>query len=829
MARHTRGYYILAKAIDQEELRRKEREKVTNKLYPPKPEEKKAEKVNESKYAIHISNMKTGKSHGKILIHAVDDENANYQAKKIVGYKPYRGMKIDKVAKHEEPKKKEWKQVPGIAFYEDALSESVMSTLHLLVSEKMPKDHEVDKLVSATRHEAIVSSSNGKETIHHHLTRGHGGWDYSHADKVQKEEVVTERAADTEFGSGSQMRAGATPPARKFKVVHRTTGAVRGIHNTAQDAVAHHNALSDKGSHKVVVETAPPGAKYERMVKHIKGKHPSEEQKKIAYATAWKRYKESNPVKEEKEEKSPFDASKYPHAHRKDGPYSRVRHLARMALKKQIDKKKVEDEVKEETVNEIHSVKSSAGDAEYKKALAKFLKKNKPVQGKYHKPRKGEKLNQFTAREEVELGEAKCLATHGDVSVHSHSHTNDGSVIDVIKKGKKIASGDFDSGADSFFISHKSYKGQKSFDTAHAIAKHFANLKEAFSPTGTGDLGEFKHGQTKKWFNYGSHKDAWATKHNLPHQIHMSDKSVRYGHVKGTVAHVAVDENPDGTPKMETWPITKHSHYAQEGFYSAKDAADKEETINELSMQTKKSYVGSAEKSFRANPTKQRAVGIKRALGKIREAFGPTGARLINNKTGKVVKRVAANAVPKAAKTLKKNLRVGFTKKGVGQYMKKPSMSRMKFFKKLGEADEKSEPVQETLSGLHLVSIFKKGNIRLRIWQLSPAGFQYSLENVATGQKTFWQGSYDRLKNLLIGQGYTEEKMGMHVAMEDKKEDNIHTQINELVKSGAYPADPDVDTQDKRKPGDKVKANTGKKEPVTFEPGMDNITTTAQS
>lgn len=41
-------------------------------------------------------------------------------------------------------------------------------------------------------------------------------------------------------------------------------------------------------------EVAPPGDKYERMVKHIKGKNPSKKEKEIAYATAWKHYNKSN-------------------------------------------------------------------------------------------------------------------------------------------------------------------------------------------------------------------------------------------------------------------------------------------------------------------------------------------------------------------------------------------------------------------------------------------------------------------------------------------------------------------------------------------------------
>jgi hypothetical protein len=44
-------------------------------------------------------------------------------------------------------------------------------------------------------------------------------------------------------------------------------------------------------------------------------------------------------------------------------------------------------------------------------------------------------------------------------------------------KGKVVGKGDFDRGADSFFISMKGQKGQKSFDDAQDIADYFAKMK----------------------------------------------------------------------------------------------------------------------------------------------------------------------------------------------------------------------------------------------------------------------------------------------------------------------------------------------------------------
>ena len=61
-----------------------------------------------------------------------------------------------------------------------------------------------------------------------------------------------------------------------------------------------------------IVEKAPPGAKYERMVKHIKKGYSkdglSDKEKSIAYATAWKA--KNKAVKEEKEDESKAEEEK---------------------------------------------------------------------------------------------------------------------------------------------------------------------------------------------------------------------------------------------------------------------------------------------------------------------------------------------------------------------------------------------------------------------------------------------------------------------------------------------------------------------------------------
>ena len=78
-------------------------------------------------------------------------------------------------------------------------------------------------------------------------------------------------------------------------------------------------------------------------------------------------------------------------------------------------------------------------------------------------------------KEEVELGEAKQVLAHGGKG--QYKIVSDGGAISVMFKGKVVGKGDFDRGADSFFISMKGQKGQKSFDDAQDIADYFAKMK----------------------------------------------------------------------------------------------------------------------------------------------------------------------------------------------------------------------------------------------------------------------------------------------------------------------------------------------------------------
>ena len=73
----------------------------------------------------------------------------------------------------------------------------------------------------------------------------------------------------------------------------------------------------------------------------------------------------------------------------------------------------------------------------------------------------------------------------------------------------------------------------------------------------TEPLGAFKHKETKSTFHWWDTQDKWAKEHGFPHEIEVgpNKEHVRFAHVKGTVAHVAVDEDEHGNAVTEKWPI----------------------------------------------------------------------------------------------------------------------------------------------------------------------------------------------------------------------------------------------------------------------------------
>jgi hypothetical protein len=78
--------------------------------------------------------------------------------------------------------------------------------------------------------------------------------------------------------------------------------------------------------------------------------------------------------------------------------------------------------------------------------------------------------------EEFDLDEGtKQVLAHGGKG--KYKVTKDGDTIEIKFGGKVVGTADFDRGADSFFVSIKGEKGQKSFDDAQAIADYFAKNK----------------------------------------------------------------------------------------------------------------------------------------------------------------------------------------------------------------------------------------------------------------------------------------------------------------------------------------------------------------
>jgi hypothetical protein len=83
------------------------------------------------------------------------------------------------------------------------------------------------------------------------------------------------------------------------------------------------------------------------------------------------------------------------------------------------------------------------------------------------------------------------------------------------------------------------------------------DAKKRPASTRTEPSGNFVHKETKRNFHWWDTKDEWAKKHGFPHEISVGHEKheTRFAHVKGTVAHVVVDEGADGKPVTEKWPI----------------------------------------------------------------------------------------------------------------------------------------------------------------------------------------------------------------------------------------------------------------------------------
>ena len=77
--------------------------------------------------------------------------------------------------------------------------------------------------------------------------------------------------------------------------------------------------------------------------------------------------------------------------------------------------------------------------------------------------------------EEVELDEGKQVLAHGGKGQYK-AVGGDG-VVDIMYKGKVISTGDFDRGADGWFLSIKGEKGQKFFKDAQKMVDYFVKNK----------------------------------------------------------------------------------------------------------------------------------------------------------------------------------------------------------------------------------------------------------------------------------------------------------------------------------------------------------------
>ena len=87
--------------------------------------------------------------------------------------------------------------------------------------------------------------------------------------------------------------------------------------------------------------------------------------------------------------------------------------------------------------------------------------------------KRGKDMDTFKPKPQNE-GTKQVLA-HGGKG--KYKVTKDGDTIEIKFGGKVVGTADFDRGADSFFVSMKDQKGQKSFDDAQAIADYFAKNK----------------------------------------------------------------------------------------------------------------------------------------------------------------------------------------------------------------------------------------------------------------------------------------------------------------------------------------------------------------
>jgi hypothetical protein len=73
-------------------------------------------------------------------------------------------------------------------------------------------------------------------------------------------------------------------------------------------------------------------------------------------------------------------------------------------------------------------------------------------------------------------------------------------------------------------------------------------------------VGNFRHAETGVYFDY-HHKPNWPID-GYPFGIVMCDGSTRTAKILKTVAYVAIDEDENGLPVFEKWPLKDHKQLA---------------------------------------------------------------------------------------------------------------------------------------------------------------------------------------------------------------------------------------------------------------------------
>lgn len=87
------------------------------------------------------------------------------------------------------------------------------------------------------------------------------------------------------------------------------------------------------------------------------------------------------------------------------------------------------------------------------------------------------------------------------------------------------------------------------------------DLRDTLLPIVNGAFKELEYGKT---FHYGTTTDEYALKHGMFLEFVSEAGHRRFCKVGKTVAYIAVDENPDGTPKLEKWHIKRQWHTEKE-------------------------------------------------------------------------------------------------------------------------------------------------------------------------------------------------------------------------------------------------------------------------